>query len=115
MIYCPTDYLNYKYLVEVSDNYIVLSRDSFVNGDYMNPDSIDVVYVFNTPSFSTIESSISFTSYRSFTNISSDLTDNYYYCSDFPITLFVSLFLCFLFAIIINGFTRIVRPHGVLF
>lgn len=115
MIYVPSEYSNYKYLVSVSDNYIVLSNSNSIDGTWDNADTINVIYQYLTPSIYTIESTYTSTSSRRFSNYASNISDSVFVRADFP-QLFICNFICVLiFAFVLNGITRLVRRGGALF
>ena len=69
-MFVNSDYLDYKYLVSVSDNYVVLTDQHTVNGSWQDPEQIDIIYQFFEPSTLTIESTRSFSSQNTFDQIS---------------------------------------------
>lgn len=113
MIFVNEDYTNYKYLVEVSDNYIVLTNSSNVNGEWQNPDTINVIYQFIKPSTLTIEGTRTYTSTQSFNRV--EVSDDYWTRGDVPEILSISLMVTFLFVFILNGLTRILKKGGIFF
>lgn len=115
MFYVPTEYSNYKYLVQVSDNYIVLSNDNMINGTWDSPDEINVIYQYLTPSITTIKGTYSSTSTRRFTNISSQISDNIYVRADFPQLFMCNIAIVLIILVIFNGITRIVKRGGAIF
>lgn len=115
MVYVNEDIQNYKYLVSVSDNYIILSKDSFANGDYMSPDTIDVVYQFFEPNFQTIKTTLSISRQQDFPNISSQFTTDLGATSNYPNLIICSLLVVFVLMFIFNGLTRIVKKSGIIF
>lgn len=113
MIFVNEGYENYKYMVEAYDNYIILSNDSYVNGSWEDPDTIDVIYQYIKPSTLTIESEMSFTSTRDFTKV--DLSTNYWDRGDTCEILTATFIIIFFLLFIINGLTRFVKKGGVFF
>lgn len=79
------------------------------------PDSIDVYVQYFNPSFQFIKTSIDFQRVISFTNVSSDITNDFYYASDFPKVLTVSFIVLFSLLLLFNGLTRLVHKGGLLF
>lgn len=112
MIYLNDNYKNYKYLVEVSDNYICLSDTKNVTADWQNPETIDVLYQFFKPSTYAIETTKTYTSDRSFETIktSQDFWDR----ADSPALFSVSILVIAFTLFIINILTRIVRRGGII-
>lgn len=105
------DYLDYKYVVSCSDNYIILSNERFINGDYTSPDTVDVIYQYLSPSFLTIPDTYTSYSSRSFPKIEVD--SNYWSRADSLWIFPVGFMILILIVMIINGFTRIIRPGGI--
>lgn len=66
------DYDNYKYLVKVSDNYVVLSNSRYIDGTWEEPDTINVIYQYIKPSWLTIKDTYTSTSSVSFKQIDVD-------------------------------------------
>lgn len=112
MIFVNEDYDNYKYLVEASDNYVVLSNSSYVEGDWQNPDTIDVIYQYIKPSTMVIETTQTYTTTKSFdrVEISSDFWDR----GDSPTIFGYAVLVTFLTLYIINILTRVVKRGGLL-
>lgn len=106
-------YENYKYLVEASDNYIILSRDSYVDGTWDNPDTIDVIYQYIKPSILTIESELTYTTSKDFVKI--EQSQNYWERGDNCEIILASFTMLFFILFIINALTRLVRKGGIFF
>lgn len=112
-MFVNSDYLNYDNIVEISDNYVCLTRSNSVNGDWQNPVTIDVVYQYLTPSFLCIESERTFTNSVDFKPI--ETTDNYWQRADALEIIIVQFFIIFFILFIFNSLTRFVRKGGVVF
>lgn len=112
-IFVNSDYSNYNRLVGVSDNYVVLTNSSYADGTWQQPDEIDVIYQYLTPSILTIEGTRSFTNYQEFERV--DITDNDWYRADIPQTLTFSFLLVVGVLFIFNACTRLFRRGGVIF
>lgn len=110
MIY--TDDTSYKYLVSYGDNYVVLSKRSSINADYLNPYNLDVKIQYFNPSYYSIETVRTFNNSTQFNKI--DVTDNLLHSPDcfqgFVLTFILVYFCCFIF----NGFSRFVRKGGIM-
>lgn len=113
MIYIDSDNTNYKYLVSASDNYVVLSRSSSIDGTWDNPDTINVLYQYFTPSVYSIKTTYTSTSSRSFSDVSSQFATSIYDRSDFPILFVCNFLTLFLFGFILNQLTKLVKKGGV--
>lgn len=107
------NYKNYKYVVGISDNYLILARQSSVNASYNNPVTIDVVYQYLNPSFLTVEATRTFTTFTNFSQIES--SQSFFARAD-SMDIIKSQFLIIFFVIfIINGLTRFVKKGGIFF
>lgn len=106
---------SYHYLVELSDNYYVLSNSAYSDGSFDSPDRVNLIYCYFSPSFSSVSTSRTYYSSASFTDISSQLTNDIYYARDFPLIIFVSIFICICICLLFNGISRLIRPHGIMF
>lgn len=117
MLYVNSNFIDskYKYLVDYGDNYVLLSKDSYINGSSGDPDTVNCYIQYFSPSFQCFPVTYSSEEYHRFNDISSYITDDYHYMQDFPITLILSLLVLFCLVIIFNGFTRIVRKYGLFF
>lgn len=112
-MYVNEGYENYKYLVEASDNYIILSNVSYADGSWDAPDTVDVIYQYIKPSILTIESKIRYTTTKEFVKI--EQTDNYWNRGDACEITIAGFIMLFFIMFIINGLTRLVRKGGVFF
>lgn len=113
MVYLDDTYSNYKYLVEASDNYIVLSNDNMVTGSWENPDTIDIIYVYFKPSTLVLQSSRTFSNTQRFTNVSSNFDDNFWNRVDATNMLLVGSIVVLWFCIIANCVTSLVNKGGI--
>lgn len=113
MIFVNEDHIDYDHVVEVSDNYVVLTKRSSVNADWQNPVTIDVIYQYLEPSFLVIEDEMTFNTSRDFNYI--ETSQSFYAHSDclglIGIQFLIGFFILFLF----NSLTRFVRKGGVIF
>lgn len=113
MIYVPEDYGNYKYLVDHSDNYVVLSNSRSVSGTYNEPDSADVIIQYFKPSTYTITSSINFYNSREFETV--DVSSDFYDRADCPSIMNTIYLSIFFILFILNGLTKFVKKGGIFF
>lgn len=113
MMFVNEDYSNYKYVVGVSDNYLILAKQSQVNADWNNPKTIDVVYQYLKPSFLTVPSTRTFTSTTVFSEVETSQT--FFARSDSLDLTIVQFLIIFFVAFIFNSMTRFVRKGGVIF
>lgn len=113
MFYLPEEYSSYKYLVSASDNYVCLSNSHRVQGSWEDPDSIDVVYQYFTPSITTIPSRLTFSSSQTFTNVSSEISTDIFDRADFPQIFICNFIIILIFAFIVNQLTKFVKKGGV--
>lgn len=112
MIFVNEDYDNYKYLVEASDNYVVLSNSSSVHGDWQNPDEINVIYQYIKPSTVVIEGTQTYTTEKYFDRV--EISSNFWDRGDSPTIFGYAVLVTFLALYIINILTRIVKRGGLL-
>lgn len=113
MMFVNEDYSNYKYVVGLSDNYLVLSKQSNVNASVLNPVTIDVVYQYLNPSFLTVEATRTFTSSTIFSEV--ETSQSFFARSDSLDLIKVQVILIFMILFFLNGLTRFVRKGGVFF
>lgn len=108
------DYINYKYVVSVSDNYVVLSKTRTVNADWNNPQTIDIIYQYLKPSTLTIEGERTFNSFQTFEQV--DVTDNDFERADY-IDIFNAcmLFIGIIVYFVINSVTKLVHRGGAIY
>lgn len=105
------DYSNYKYLVSVSDNYVVLTNKSTVNGSWESPKEYDVIYQYINPSTLVIESSRTTSSTLQFSQI--DISNDFWDRADSPILFNTSIVVIVCACYILNVLTRIVKRGGI--
>lgn len=113
MIFVNDDYLDFKYLVSVSDNYFILTNQRSASGTWQEPETIDVIYQYIKPSIYTIESTQSITSSRTFTPI--EITNNIENRADFNDIINSYFIILFFFLFLLNGFTRFAKKGGIFF
>ena len=107
------NYSNYKYLVSVADNYVVLSKTSSVTADWQNPKTIDIIYQYINPSFLVIEDTRSFSSSQTFERI--ETSHSFFARADSLDLIKVQVILIFMILFFLNGITRFVKKGGVFF
>lgn len=112
-MFVNSQYLNYKYLVSCNDNYIVLTNQKRVYGDFENIDDIDIIYQFLKPSFLTLEGTMSFSESKSFSEI--DIDNNFFSRSDCNEILLSSFIIILISIFILNGLSRFIKKGGVIF
>lgn len=112
-MFVNSDYLDFDNIVEISDNYVCLSKRSSVTADWQNPTTIDVIYQYSYPSILTIESERTFNSSQNF--YPADVTDDFFERSDAPIIIVCELIVIFFILFVLNALTRFVRKGGVFF
>lgn len=117
MIYVNDEYIpkTYKYLVDYNDNYVVLARDSYADGDYQFPDTIDVKIQYFSPCTQVLSSSRTYYNHTNFVDISSEISNSFIYSRDYIPLISLSLFIVILLMFIFNGLTRLIKRGGVLF
>lgn len=113
MIFVNKGYNKYKYVVEVKDNYIVLTNQRTVTADWQNPEQINVIYQYFYPSTQTIENTRNYTSNNTFTEI--ETTNDFYYRADAPTIMTIGMIMTFFFIFILNAMTRIGKKGGIFF
>lgn len=112
-MYVPSDYDDYCYLVDISDNYIVLSNRHVVNGSWDNPVTIPVIYQYFNPSIVTLPLSYTVSSSRTFQEV--EISDSFYSRSDCPQLICTCLMLIFFILFLLNGLTRLFKRGGIFF
>lgn len=106
LIFVKEEYTNFDNLVEVSDNYIVLTNRASVNGSWENPTEINVIYQYLEPSELVIEDTMTFNTSRSFESI--ETSQDFYDRADCHEILLSGFLISFLCCFIINGITKFV-------
>ena len=106
-------YDSYKYVVSVSDNYVILTNRKNVDGSWENPQTIDVIYQYLKPSFLCIEGELTVTSPHTYTQVNLSTSD--FSRADFCDILTSSmLFLSVVIFTILNSITRLIKKGGLI-
>lgn len=113
MMFVNEGYEDYKYVVGVSDNYIILTNQPRVNADWQNPQTIDIIYQYLDPSFITIENTRQYTSTTIFTPIEN--SQSFFARPDSLDLIKVQVILIFMILFFLNGLTKFVHKGGVFF
>lgn len=113
MMFVNEEYSQFKYVVGLSDNYLILAKQSNVLADWNNPKTIDVVYQYLTPSFLTVEATRTFTSNTNFSEI--ETSQEFFARCDSLDLIKVQVILIFMIIFFLNSLTRFVRKGGVFF
>ena len=112
-MYVPENYSRYRYIVNYSDNYVVLSNRSGVSADWNNPTTIPVIIQYVNPSCYTIVANQTFNTSRDFTEV--EVSSDFYSRSDCPQLITCIMSLIFFILFLFNGVTRIVKKGGIFF
>lgn len=112
-LFVNEEFKNYKYLVNVSDNYVILTDSRSVSGSWDNPVEYDVIYQYLTPSILTIETTRTTSSQLNFTQI--ETSHDFWDRADAPMITISSFIVVFFLLFVINGLTKLVRKGGVFF
>lgn len=112
-MYLNENYKNYKYVVGISDNYLILSKRSSVIASWDNPQTIDVIYQYLNPSFLTVEATRQFTTTTYFSEV--DTSQNFFARADSLDLIKVQMIIIFFVIFVLNGLTRFVKKGGVFF
>lgn len=107
------DYKDYKYVVGISDNYLILSKVDHVNADWNNQKTIDVVYQYLSPSFLTVEATRTFSTTTYFSEV--ETSQSFFARCDSLDLIKVQMIVIFFVIFVLNGLTRFVRKGGVFF
>lgn len=107
------DYIDYRYVVGISDNYLILAKQSSVNASWDNPRTIDVIYQYLNPSFLTVEATRTFNATTTFSEV--DVSDSFFARADSLDLIKVQVILIFMILYFINGLTKFVHKGGVFF
>lgn len=113
MLFVNENYKNYKYIVGVSDNYLVLTNCPSVNASYQNPQTIDIIYQYLNPSFLTVEGTRTYSSSTLFEQI--ETSQSFFARSDCLDLIVVQVILIFMILFFLNGLTKFVHKGGVFF
>ena len=112
MVYLPSNFNNYKYLVSYSDNYLVLSDSSFIAGDFNYPDEVDILIAYmDSPQY--IETTYTSYSSRFFDNISSQISNDFSVSTFYPNYVIIGFIYIIFTLFIINQFTKLFKKGGV--
>ena len=114
-MFVNSDYNNYKYLVSASDNYVVLSNESSINGDWNNPDSVSIIYQYFYPSTQVIRSTMTSYNTQTFTNVQSQISNDFYDRPDASNFIFTGGLFLFFALFVISLVTTLVHKGGILF
>lgn len=107
------NYKNYKYVVGISDNYLILANRSSVTASWDNPKMIDVIYQYLNPSFLTVEATRQFTTTTYFSEV--DTSQSFFARADSLDLIKVQMIVIFFVIFVLNGLTRFVKKGGVFF
>lgn len=113
MMFVNEEYSNYKYVVGISDNYLILAKQREVNASWDNPKTIDVVYQYLNPSFLSVPATRTFSSATSFSEI--ETSQSFFARSDSLDLIKVQVILIFMILFFLNGLTKFVHKGGVFF
>lgn len=113
MFYLPTEYHDYIYLCDISDNYVALTKNHHIYGESGDLATINCIYQYFTPSIYTIEGTYSSYETETFSDVSSQFSDDIFDRADFPIIFVCNFLTCVIFVFIINQLTKIVKKGGV--
>lgn len=106
-------YKNYKYVVGISDNYLILAKVDHVTADWNNQKTIDVVYQYLNPSFLTVEATRTFTTTTYFSEV--ETSQSFFARADSLDLIKVQMIVIFFVIFVLNALTRFVRKGGVFF
>lgn len=107
-------YKNYKYVAGISDNYLILTKQSSVTASWNSPTTIDVIYQYLNPSFLTIEAERTFTQDTYFTDIDEN-SQSFFARADCNSIILSQFLIISLIVFCINGLTRFCKKGGVFF
>lgn len=113
MMFVNEEYDDYKYVVGISDNYLVLAKEDHVTATALSPKTIDVVYQYLDPSFLTVEATRTFNTTTYFSDV--DISSSFFARADSLDLIKVQVILIFFILFFLNGLTRFVRKGGVFF
>lgn len=110
-MYVNEKYNDYKYLVSVSDNYVILTDRRIVNGSWDNPQTYDIVYQYFDPSYLNIEATRTTSTVQNFpeVDISNDFWDRPD-CSELSVVITICVILLMF---VINSITEFVQRGGI--
>lgn len=110
MLYTNDDYLNYKYVVTYSDNYLVLTNTHRVYADYTSPDDINCLVQYLEPSDLRFETVQTFYQNRTFPEV--ELSSSDWQRSDISKVMIVSFLIVILTIFIYNILSKIFVRGG---
>lgn len=110
MIYVKEDYENYKYLVSVSDNYVVLTNQSRANNE-----EIDIIYQYINSPFTVIESTKTYGQFQEVYFDEIETSQNIMDSSMYPFYVLSVLAVVMFIVFIINPITKIAKKGGIFF
>lgn len=113
MMFVNEQYKDYKYVVGISDNYLILANQSSVNASWDNPKTIDVVYQYLEPSFLSVEATRTFNTTTVFSDI--ETSQSFFARADSLDLIKVQVILIFMILFFLNGLTKFVHKGGVFF
>lgn len=108
------NYKNYKYVAGISDNYLILSKQSSVIASWDNPKTIDVVYQYLNPSFLTVEATRTFNTNTYFSEVD-ESSQSFFARADCNYIIQSQFLIIFFVVFVLNGLTRFVKKGGVFF
>lgn len=112
MFYLENQYSSYKYVVEYSDNFLVLSNQRRVQGTYEDPESINVLVKYFQPSDFSFMTSKIFYNYQTFDTIST--SDDDMDRADIPQVIQTAFIIVLLTIFIYHIVSRIFVRGGIL-
>ena len=112
-IYVNEGYENYKYLIDVSDNYVVLTNRRTVTANYDNPKTIPVIIQYFYPSTNLIEETRTYSRSYEFDEV--QISQNFFDRADSLFIINTQIYIFFLLLFFLNAFTKLVRKGGVFF
>lgn len=113
MLYVKEEYKQYKYLVGISDNYIILTNQKSVNGTWQEPEEINVIYQYiNNPNL-VIEDLREISTSRTYQQVetSQNIMESTIWL-DLTRTIII---LAFAIIYLVNIPTKIVKKGGIFF
>lgn len=112
-MYVDSNHLDYCYLVELSDNYVVLTNRRNVSASFDNPTEYPIVYQYISPSIYCVESTRITRSNITFTQI--DVDDDFYLRGDCLNIVIAQFYVLFFVVFLINAMTRLFKKGGIFF
>lgn len=112
-IFVNEDFNDYCFLIEASDNYVLLTNKNSVSADYQNPKTIKVLRQYFNPSFYYIEEERTFRTTTEFEVV--DISQSFFSRADSLEIIQTQIIIFFLLIFFFNALTRFVRKGGVFF